>query len=221
MNRYLELAELWAISWVGWAFIRLNALSMNIEFIHKERLDNIKKKGESPIYTFWHNRLLMMPLIALGQKVVIVISQHKDGEYISQVMKRFGFKSVRGSTTRGGSTALRQIVRLMRDGWHGGITPDGPRGPKYTLKEGVLSLSALTGCPILPAAFNSSRKKILYTWDNFIIPYPFSRGVMVIGNPIYINKRDLKNRKNFEDKRLYVEQALMLVTEEADACFEN
>ena len=221
VNRYLELCELWAVSWLGWACIRLNAWSMNIEFIHKERLDTIKKKGESPIYTFWHNRLLMMPLIALGHNVVIVISQHKDGEYISQVMKRFGFKSVRGSTTRGGSTALRQMVRKMRKGWHGAITPDGPTGPRYKLKEGVLLLSAFTGCPIIPLAFNSERKKILSTWDGFLVPYPFSRGVMIIGHPIYINKKDLDNIEAFEEQKRRVEQALIQVTEEADNWFQG
>ncbi|MGA1823383.1 MAG: lysophospholipid acyltransferase family protein [bacterium] len=221
MKRYVNTIKFWIISWIGWAFIRFIALTMKIEFIHRDRLDTIKKKGEAPIYTFWHNRLLMMPLIALGEKVVVIISQHTDGEYISQVLKRFGFESVRGSTTRGGSAALRQIVRKMKDGWHGGITPDGPKGPKYKLKEGVLLLSALTGCPILPAAFNSDKKKILSTWDNFIISYPFSRGVMVIGNPIYIHRKDINNKEIFEVKRKEVEQAMIRVAEEADEWFEN
>ena len=82
-------------------------------------------------------------------------------------------------------------------------------------------MSALTGCPILPAAFNSDGKKILATWDNFIITYPFSRGVMVIGNPIYIHKKDISNKKKFKDKRREVEHALIEVTEEADEWFNN
>jgi len=221
LNYNIEKLKIKALTFLGWALIQLFSFSMEIKFIHKFRLDNLKQNGQRGIYTFWHNRLLMMPNIAIGQKVSIIISQHRDGEYISQVMERFGFYPVRGSTTRGGSAAFRQMVKKMRSGYYGAITPDGPTGPRYKLKEGVLFLSAFTGCPIIPVAFNSSKKKVLSTWDHFLIPYPFSKAIIVIGSPICIHKSDLNNRAKIDDKKQFVEQALMEVTREADEWFQG
>ena len=219
LNNNIEKLKISVLSYLGWRLIKFFSFSMDIRFIHKSRLDNLKQNEQSGIYTFWHNRLLMMPNIAIGQKVAIIISQHRDGEYISQVMERFGFIPVRGSSTRGGDAGFRQLVRKMRSGCYGAITPDGPTGPRYKLKEGVLFLSAFTGCPIIPAAFNSSRKKVLSTWDHFLIPYPFSKGVMVVGQPIYLSKADLNNQTKLKDTKSFVEQALIDITKEADEWF--
>jgi lysophospholipid acyltransferase (LPLAT)-like uncharacterized protein len=103
----------------------------------------------------------------LGQKASILISQHKDGEYISQIMSWFGFKSIRGSSTRGGSLALRKMAKEMRSGSHGAITPDGPKGPRHKSKEGAILLASLTGSPLIPVAFSSSKKKHFQVGINF------------------------------------------------------
>lgn len=158
-NRLIKL-KMGLIGVLGYLFIRFLALTIKIEWVHKERLiDTLVKKKTRVIYCFWHDRLLMMPLVALGQKASVLISQHRDGEYISQIISWFGFKTIRGSSTRGGSLALRKMAREMRSGWHGAITPDGPRGPRYVAKEGAILLASLTGSPLIPLAFSSSKKK--------------------------------------------------------------
>jgi lysophospholipid acyltransferase (LPLAT)-like uncharacterized protein len=145
---------------IGYLLIRFLALTIKIDWIHKERLrDILIKKRQRVIYCFWHDRLLMMPLIALGQKASVLISQHRDGEYISRIISRFGFRTIRGSSTRGGSLALRKMAREMRSGRHGAITPDGPRGPRHVAKEGAILLASLTGSPLVPLAFSSTKKK--------------------------------------------------------------
>lgn len=157
---YLETLIMQATGFLGFLFIRLLGASMKIEKIHKERLGRILvRPNQRVIYCFWHDRLLMMPFIALGQKVTVLISQHRDGEFISRIISRFGYCSVRGSSTRGGTMALRKMARQVRSGLHGAITPDGPRGPRHRVKEGAILLASLTGMPIIPLAFSSSKKK--------------------------------------------------------------
>jgi lysophospholipid acyltransferase (LPLAT)-like uncharacterized protein len=103
----------------------------------------------------------MLPLAYRGQAVNILISRHRDGELIHRVMARFGYKAVRGSTTRGGGVAFRRMVALGRSGEDLAITPDGPRGPRQVVKDGVIHLAKATGLPIIPVTFSCSKKKSL------------------------------------------------------------
>jgi len=160
LQDYLTKLKMGLIGIFGYLLVRFLSLTIRIEWIHKERLRNVLAKGgQRVIYCFWHDRLLMMPLIAMGEKVNILISQHRDGEYISRVISLFGYKSIRGSSTRGGSLALRKMAREIRLGSHGAITPDGPKGPRHVSKEGAILLASLTGSPLIPMAFSSSKKK--------------------------------------------------------------
>ena len=144
----------------GYLLIRFLALTIRFEFVHHERLRNLlAEKGQRVIYCFWHDRLFMMPFIAIGEKVSILISQHRDGEYISRIVSWFGYETVRGSSTRGGSLALRRMIKAMRNGCHGAITPDGPKGPRHRVKDGAILLASMTGAPLVPVAFSSSKKK--------------------------------------------------------------
>jgi lysophospholipid acyltransferase (LPLAT)-like uncharacterized protein len=168
LQNYLTRLKMVSIGILGYLFIRFLALTIKIDWIHKERLrDILIKKRQRVIYCFWHDRLLMMPLIALGQKASVLISQHRDGEYISRIISWFGFRTIRGSSTRGGSLALRKMAREMRSGRHGGITPDGPRGPRHIAKEGAILLASLTGSPLIPLAFSSTKKKHFQVGINF------------------------------------------------------
>lgn len=136
--------------------------------------------------TFWHGRLLMMPFLYPGQPATILISQHRDGEYITRIAERLGFRVVRGSATRGGARAFKQLIHALRDGSNVAITPDGPKGPRQRAKSGVIELARLSGMPILPVAFGAWPRTILKSWDQFLVPCPFGRGVYVWGEPIYV-----------------------------------
>jgi hypothetical protein len=166
----------------------LRALSgtMRREDLGREHPNGILRRGELAIVAFWHARLLLMPFVYPGHRVAIMISQHRDGEYIARVAERLGVAVVRGSATRGATRAFRQMLQALRAGSHVAITPDGPRGPRQQVKPGVVELARLSGMPILPVAFGAWPRRTLKSWDRFLIPLPFGRGVYAWGEPLYV-----------------------------------
>lgn len=160
---------------------------------------------------FWHNRILGITMAFYRRYpamqrhgVTVLTSPSRDGEILAQFVGAFGMGSVRGSSSRRGSQALRELVRLVREKRDIAITPDGPRGPRYSLGPGVILLAQTTGVPILPAHASFSRCIRMKTWDGFIIPLPFSTISVTMGEQITI-PRDLgaeefeQARKNLED----------------------
>ncbi len=144
---------------IGAGLIRLLGRILRIRTEGAETVDRLYQKGERVIIAFWHGRQLMMPLAYRGNQAHILISQHRDGELIQRIVARFGFQAVRGSTTRGGVRALRQLIRLGRSGVDLVVTPDGPKGPRQVVQLGVVQLAKATGLPIVPLTFSCSKKK--------------------------------------------------------------
>ncbi len=144
--------------------------------------------GEHPvIVAFWHNRLAMMPYCWSSRRPFhMLISSHRDGQLIAKTVAHFGISTIAGSSTRGGSDALRALVKTLKAGDSIGITPDGPRGPRMRAGDGALALSRLSGAVIVPAAVSVSRRVVLNTWDRLIVALPFSRGAKVWGEPIVV-----------------------------------
>jgi lysophospholipid acyltransferase (LPLAT)-like uncharacterized protein len=176
-------------------------------------------RGERVICAFWHGRLLMMPFAYPGQRVVILISQHRDGEYISRIARAFGFQVIRGSATRGGVGALRQIIRALKEGLNLVITPDGPKGPRAKVKSGVIEIARLTGAPIVPVSFSAVRRRFLKSWDAFLLPLPFSRAVYIWGEPIYVEPMATKEEvAKYQD---ILAERLDLLTMKADEYFKS
>jgi hypothetical protein len=169
-------------------------------------------RGEGVIVVFWHNCLLMCPFAYMGKDMNVLVSRHGDGEIMVNAMKGFGFRPVRGSSSKGGAEALRELVRLVLNNSDLGITPDGPRGPAEVVKQGVAHVARMTGRPILPLAFASSWSKRFASWDRFLLPYPFSRGVFVWGDSLHYQKGE-----SLEAFRLRIEEALHDTTRRADA----
>lgn len=144
---------------LGAALIRLLGKTIRIESRGYEFVDERYRQGRAIIIVFWHGRQLMMPLAYRGKEAHILISQHRDGELIQRIVARFGFRAIRGSSTRGGVAALRQLIRLGREGKDLVVTPDGPKGPRQVVQMGVIHLARTTGLPIVPLAFGCSKKK--------------------------------------------------------------
>ncbi|HET7909344.1 MAG TPA: lysophospholipid acyltransferase family protein [Nitrospira sp.] len=142
----------------GAAVIRALGRSMRLETRGHEHVDRLYREGKRVIIAFWHSRQLMMPLTYRGVLAHILISQHQDGEIIARIVERFGFRSVRGSSTRGGVEALRELIRLGRSGVDLVVTPDGPNGPPQVVKMGVIQLARASKLPIIPLAFGCSKK---------------------------------------------------------------
>lgn len=144
---------------LGYWVIRALRGTMRIEIVNSEAPDLFLKENKNVIIAFWHGQQLMMPFAYEGKRISILISRHHDGEMIARTVRRFGFHAARGSTTRGGASGLRQLIRSARLGDDLAVTPDGPRGPRQVARLGVVELAKLTELPILPVAFGASKKK--------------------------------------------------------------
>lgn len=146
---------------LGAALIRGVARTMRCETRGHEAVDALYREGRHAILAFWHAQQLMMLHGYRGAGTQMLISQHGDGEIIARIIARFGHQTVRGSSTRGGATALRALIKLGRSGWDLGVTPDGPKGPRQVAKLGVVQLAKATGLPIVPMVFACSKKNSL------------------------------------------------------------
>jgi len=161
LKRVETWLKLFVLPPLGAAVIRGLGRSMRLETRGEEQIDALYREGRRVIIAFWHARQLMMPLTYRGSAAHILISQHQDGEIIARIVERFGLHTVRGSSTRGGALALRELIRLGRSGTDLVVTPDGPKGPRQVAKPGVIQLAKATGLPIVPLAFGCSKKNSL------------------------------------------------------------
>jgi len=175
----------WLAGALGGRLIGLYYLTVRIRndasterFIHGDRVPGV--------YPFWHSHQLSAVWHLRKRGAGIVISASRDGEYIARVARSLGFHVIRGSSSRGGVTALMEMIRFVEAGGQGGITPDGPRGPRYSISPGALVIARATGRPVIPFAIGLSRFWELPSWDRFRIPKPFSRGVFMVGEPIHV-----------------------------------
>lgn len=140
--------------------------------------------------SIWHRNSVACLFAYAWRRLAILVSQSFDGEVIAFVGRAFGIHSARGSSTRGGSGAMRELIRLNREGYDIGITVDGPKGPIYKVKPGIIAIAARGGNPILPFAAVARRTWVLHkSWDNFRVPKPFSEILCVYGEPIVVGKK--------------------------------
>lgn len=189
------------------------------EYVQRQ-LEQQAQGGRRPIlFAFWHGRMLyFMKLYEyLGARVTVLVSQSRDGELVTQLLSCFGFQTTRGSTSRGGARGLLAVVNKVRTGMHAAFTPDGPRGPRFQVQPGLVMVAKRTGAPILPMTFGAQWKRVLASWDAFLLPLPFSRVVVVYGDPIYVPAD--ASAADLEAKRREVEASLRRITETADNYF--
>ena len=204
---------------VAFFLIKFLQWTMRIEELNSERIRGIWARGGNIIGAFWHGRLLMTPLVYGGPGLKILISRHRDGELITRTVRHFGLETVRGSSTRGGIGGIKGLARALQEGYDVAIAPDGPRGPRYKVQPGVIQLARMTGFPVFPFTFSAFPRKVLQSWDRFIIPYPFSHGVFVFGEPISVDRTATK--KEIEAMTLLLEERLQEITEMADRYCEK
>jgi lysophospholipid acyltransferase (LPLAT)-like uncharacterized protein len=160
MKRVEKWLKLSVLPPIGAAVIRGLGRSMRMDSQGHEPVDALYRQGQHIILAFWHAQQLMVSLELeyRTMEVNALISQHQDGEIIARIISRFGHRAVRGSSTRGGALALRELIRLGRSGADLVVTPDGPKGPRQVAKLGVVQLAKATGLPIVPMAFSCSKK---------------------------------------------------------------
>jgi len=151
-----------------------------------ENLEAVRREGRGCIYILWHGQLLPLGYLHRHEGIVGLISRSNDGERLTDALRRWGFLAVRGSSSRGGSAALREVVRHAREGRSIAITPDGPRGPRQKMKPGAIVAAQLARLPIVPVACGADRGWWFGKWDRFLVPKPFARIRVVYGKPIEV-----------------------------------
>jgi lysophospholipid acyltransferase (LPLAT)-like uncharacterized protein len=173
--------------WVGSLYLHLVGATSYIQKVDDPDYLACSREKKSLIFALWHNTQVFLAWAHRGENAAVMVSQSKDGEYIAQIMKRLKLHAVRGSTSRGGGAALREMIHLVQEGGRVGVTPDGPKGPLQTIHGGIVELARATGRPIVPTSI-CSRRKIVFkkSWDQFFVPLPFSHIAVAHGKPLYI-----------------------------------
>jgi len=166
--------------------LRLLRASLRVEYVGDAALRAQWARGEQVILSFWHNRLLMLPVIGAGVPMCIMVSHHRDGEVATRLLAAWGVSTVRGSASRGAVGGFLRLVDAYRSGHSLAVLPDGPRGPRYVAKPGVIHLAKATGAPIYPAAYVAARAWRLKSWDRLIVPKPFGRLRIEVGTPLQV-----------------------------------
>lgn len=189
-------------------FIRSIATTLDVEMVSTGDVDH--HEGHPLIWVFWHNRMLLMPWMHQrlypGMGGAILCSPSGDGQIIADVCGRFGMTPVRGSSSRRGAQALVELANQTKLGKDIGITPDGPRGPAYRMHPGVIKLAQLSGAPMLPMHVTYSSAVRLPTWDEFLVPLPFSKVRLEIGRRITVPRR--MTEAECEAQRLHLESIM-------------
>jgi lysophospholipid acyltransferase (LPLAT)-like uncharacterized protein len=171
--------------------------------------------GEPVVFVTWHGRLLPLLYLYRGQGIVMLVSQHRDGEYLTRLGTKLGYDAVRGSSTRGGFPALRELVRKVKGGSSLAITPDGPQGPREVLKPGALQVARITGAPVIPVMAGANRAWWVEGWDRFLIPKPFATVRVAIGEPLRIPQDS--SLRDLEYKAQAIESQLQRLKTQVDS----
>lgn len=180
-----------SIRLADWAFfllIKTICKTVKFETAGVQHLEAVEESGKVPIYTVWHDRIFLGTYYLQNRQIIVITSQSFDGEYIARFLTRFGFGTVRGSSTRGGVGALVEMIRLMKKGLATAFTIDGPKGPRYVAKSGACLLAKKTGNPILPFSVEAEKFWAIGSWDKLQIPRPFTRARFFYAEPIWVEK---------------------------------
>jgi lysophospholipid acyltransferase (LPLAT)-like uncharacterized protein len=201
------------LSFLIYVIVRTLSATLRVRHVRPEHMDGTPQY----IMALWHEQ--MVALLGTSRwktPIAVMISRSKDSDFSATVLPRFGISFVRGSSTRGGTSAIRELLREARKGKNMVFTVDGPRGPALVAKEGVVFAAQVSGVPIVPVAFAARRAWRLRSWDRLILPKPFSKAVCVYGEPISVPRQG-----EGEQWRLQLEQTLKSLTAEAGRLVEQ
>ncbi len=201
----------WLGAGAGASVLRLSARWTRTALLHQEREGDALNNYHSVIYVLWHGRF-WLPAAVLGRSgAAILVSLSEDGEVIARAAERLGFRTVRGSSSRGGREGLREMEALLRDGVSVALTPDGPRGPRRRAQMGAVALAARTARPLVPVGAAARPAWALRSWDRFQVPRPGARGAIVYGPSLQVPAGG-----DLEPWRRRLEAALTAAEAEAD-----
>jgi 3-deoxy-D-manno-octulosonic-acid transferase len=208
------------LCWLIQLYIRVVQRTSRWTTVGAEIPEALVASRKPMIVAFWHGRMLMLPVMwARRAPLYMLISGHRDGRIIAGAVAYFGIGSIEGSSSAGGSAALRTMLRHIRAGGSVGITPDGPDGPAMRASAGIVAAARLAQAPIVPMTYATSRCRILGSWDRFHLALPFSRGVFLWGASIAVPER--LDGAGIEEWRALIEDRLIALSAEADRMVGN
>lgn len=196
--------------WAAAIYLYLVGKTSKTVVIGQEAYDTLKVRSPHLIYVAWHEQILLHTWFWRHQGITILISQSRDGEYVNRLLELLGFRSARGSSSRGGVRGLLQLVRTLKDVGSVGIIADGPRGPARACKPGAILLAKQSGIPIVPTAAAISRYKRVKSWDRLVVPLPFATFTLAYGEPIVIP--DKLEKDVLGEYQRQIDQALNTLT---------
>jgi lysophospholipid acyltransferase (LPLAT)-like uncharacterized protein len=214
MKRRLGIA-----AFLGAGFIKLLGRTWRVRTIDEHFMDDSREHSPALIFTFWHGRMLPLSYCYRGLAIQVLASEHRDGELMGQTIRRLGFGHVRGSSTRGGSRALRELVTKLAEGYDLGITVDGPTGPKHVFKAGPIEIAKISGSWIVPATTSSRKHWVTTSWDALEVPKPFTDVAIRFGRPVRVPTD--ATAQVIEEKRQEAEEILRAITRSNDESFDN
>lgn len=215
----LERIKLFIIGFIGSNFARILFSTVKIGEKPVGYPRQLKCQGKNVIYAYWHAFMLIPGYVARNLGIKVLISRHMDGEYITHISRQLGFDAVRGSTTRGGVKALMKMVRDTDKGASFIITPDGPRGPRFIVQPGIIFLAQKTGFPIIPVSLGLTNYWKLPSWDRFRIPKPFSKAMIIYGDPLTIPSK--LEKSEIEVYRKLLEKVLIKMGNKAERIVDD
>ena len=208
------------MSFTALAMVRIISATYRVKMINPEIEKNVLENGQIPIYGSWHQRFFPgIIFFARRKPISIMISRSKDGEIVSNIVQLLGWSPVRGSSSKGGSHALRKIKKLVLKGYKVAHIVDGPRGPLGVVKPGLLLIAQATGMPIIPTITSAEKKWIFNSWDRFMVPKPFSRVIIRFSEEVNIPRK--LPPSDFEAKRSQIENTFKKLYNETDAIWSN
>lgn len=190
---------------------RLWCASLRITETGRERIDGLQAEGKAMMFPIWHDEIFGIIAVKRQLRIVTIVSQSQDGEYLSRQLQAVGIRTARGSSSRGAISALLQAARIMREEQHNGcISVDGPRGPRHVVKQGAVVLAFRTPAVIVPLRGFYKCAKVFNSWDRFQLPLPFSRVHIHFDEPYALTMTDL-TEDEVERERLEMERRLKAV----------
>ena len=199
------------IGFIFYFITKLISRSIRWEYFEQSKKSKIFDNRHKYIFCCWHNKLFLGPHLLPRNRIINALqSSHSDGMVTSVAFKYLGMNVILGSSKKGGMQAFRKMVKCIQLGQSIAITPDGPKGPKEKVKDGIIKLAQITDTSIIPLVWATNKFKLINSWDNFVLPYPFSKGVYSFGKPINVKKRI--NEEELEFVRQNLENEIKRLT---------
>lgn len=205
-----------AAGWLAAKYLLMVKASSRFRIENGETVTDCIDSGRPFIICFWHGRMLSIPVADMCDAPVnALVSFHRDGLFLSGVLRRLGINTISGSSSRGGANALKGAIRALRRGEPVAITPDGPRGPRMRASPGAVLAAKLSGAALLPVSGGLTRRRVFRSWDRFMLPHPFTRALVRFGPPMEVPAT--ADERELDEARRQLERELNRLSREIDA----